>query len=125
AVTMRYRIMFDPETTVTMFDDGTHGDGAIGDGVYGATIPASASTNGQMIRYVIAATDVNGRASRWPVFSSTTETEEYLGTIVNPTNLTSKLPIFHLFVAPGQLGGIDSEAGGRIAFFYDGEFYDN
>lgn len=125
SVTMRYRVMFNSEVTLTMFDDGAHGDGAAGDSVYGATIPASASTNGQMIRYLIAATDVNAAASRWPLFASATATEEYLGTIVNPTNLTSKLPIFHLFVAPGQLGGIDSEGGGRLSFFYDGEFYDN
>ncbi|HKX61987.1 MAG TPA: lamin tail domain-containing protein, partial [Verrucomicrobiae bacterium] len=124
-VTMRYRIMFSNEVSTAMFDDGAHGDGVAGDGVYGATIPASASTNGQMIRYLIAATDVLANASRWPLFTSPTGTEEYLGTIVNPTNVTSKLPIFHLFVAAGQMGGIDSESGGRISFFYDGEFYDN
>ena len=124
-VTMRYRIMFNNELTTAMFDDGAHGDGAAGDGVYGATIPANLSTNGQMIRYLIAATDVTASASRWPLFTNPTATEEYLGTIVNPTNVTSKLPIFHLFVAPGQMVGIDSEGGGRLAFFYDGEFYDN
>ena len=43
-----------------------------------------------MIRYLIAATDVNANASRWPLFTSPTNSEEYLGTIVNPTNLTSK-----------------------------------
>ena len=125
SVTLRYRIMFGDEISVPMFDDGAHGDGAAGDGWYGASIPANLSTNGQMIRYFVSATDVNSNASRWPLFTSPTNTEEYLGTIVNPTNLTSKLPIFHLFVAPGQLAGIDTETGGRVAFFYDGEFYDN
>ncbi|MDO8349289.1 MAG: CotH kinase family protein, partial [Planctomycetota bacterium] len=33
--------------------------------------------------------------------------------------------VFHLFVAPSQTARIDSEGGGRIAFFHDGEFYDN
>lgn len=125
SVTMRYRIMFDAEISTPMFDDGAHGDGAAGDGIYGATIPANLSTDGQMIRYLIAATDVNAGASRWPLFTSPTATEEYLGTVVNPDYVTSKLPIFHLFVAPNQLAGIDSETGGRISFFYDGEFYDN
>ena len=124
-VTMRYRIMFNAEISTPMFDDGAHGDGAAGDGVYGAIIPANLSTNGQMIRYLIAATDVSAGASRWPLFTSPTATEEYLGTVVNPDYVTSKLPIFHLFVAPGQMAGIDSESGGRLAFFYDGEFYDN
>ena len=125
SVTMRYRVMFGDELATSMFDDGAHGDGAAGDGLYGATIPADLSTSGEMIRYFIVATDVNTNTSRWPLFTSSTATEEYLGTIVSPTNLTSKLPIFHLFVGPTQLAGIDSESGGRLSFFYDGEFYDN
>ena len=136
SVTMRYRIMFSNELTTAMFDDGLHGDGVAGDGLYGATISANLSTNGQMIRYLIAATDVNANASRWPVFATTTNHAEYLGTIVTPTNVTSLLPIFQMFAAPGVLltvptpgnppaTGADSEAGGRVAIFYDGEFYDN
>lgn len=125
SVTMRYRIMFSNEVTVTMFDDGAHGDGPAGNGVYGATIPANLSTNGQMIRYLISATDINGNASRWPLFTNPTNTAQYLGTIVDPTNVTSKLPIFHLFVSPTELPRIDTESGGRISFLYDGEFYDN
>src|SRR6185295_5310493 len=92
SVTMRYRVMFSNEVTTPMFDDGAHGDGAAGDGVYGATIPANLSTNGQMIRYLIAATDVSAGASRWPLFTNPTNQAEYLGTIVDPTNVTSKLP---------------------------------
>ncbi len=125
SVTLRYRIMFGAEASTPMLDDGAHGDGAAGDGVFGGIIPANLSTNGQMIRYLVAATDVNSNASRWPLFTHPTATEEYLGTIVNPTNLTSRLPVFHLFVAPGQAAGVDSESGGRVSFFYDGEFYDN
>jgi len=133
SVTMRYRIMFSNEVTAPMFDDGAHSDGAAGDGLYGANIPENLSTNGQMIRYLIAATDVSANASRWPLFTSPTNSEEYLGTIVNPTNVTSKLPIFHLFAPPTVLQpgpntsaiGADSESGGRVAVFYDGEFYDN
>ena len=132
-VTLRYRIMYSNELSTPMLDDGAHGDGAAGDGVYGATIPASLSTNGQMIRYLVAATDVNAGASRWPLFTNPTNTAEYLGTIVSPTNVTSLLPIFHLFAAPGVLQtappttqtGADGEAGGRFSIFYDGEFYDN
>ena len=135
-VTMRYRIMFSNELTTPMFDDGAHGDGAMGDGVYGATIPANLSTNGQMIRYLVAATDVNANSSRWPLFATTTNHAEYLGTMVEATHVTSQLPIFHLFAAPGVVQapritpattqtGADGENGGRISIFYDGEFYDN
>ncbi len=125
SVTLRYRIQFGAEVATPMLDDGAHGDGLAGDGVFGALIPASLSTNGQMIRYLVAATDLNGSASRWPLFTHPTSTAEYLGTIVDPTNVTSRLPMFHLFVAPGQTAGIDSESGGRVSFFHDGEFYDN
>lgn len=41
-VTLHYRVMFNLETSLAMFDDGAHGDGPAGDGVYGATISASA-----------------------------------------------------------------------------------
>ncbi|MDB6033646.1 MAG: Spore coat protein CotH [Verrucomicrobiales bacterium] len=125
SVTMRYRIMFDAEVTVPMFDDGTHGDGAAGDGIYGATIPASASTNGQMVRYYITATDVNSHTSRWPLYSDPAGTAQYLGTVVNPGYATSKLPIVYLFVEPSQQGLVDSQSGGRASVFHDGEFYDN
>jgi len=132
-VVMRYRIMFNPEIEVAMFDDGVHGDGAPNDGIYGATIPASASTNGQMIRWFFRAIDSQSRTSRWPLFTDPAETAEYLGTIVDPTNLTSKLPIVHLFAPPAVLGpgptttqtGADSQAGAKVSLFHDGEFYDN
>jgi hypothetical protein len=135
-VTMYYRIMFGETNSTPMFDDGLHGDGAAGDGVYGATISSSLSTNGQMVRYFVRATDSRGASSRWPLFTSPAQTAEYLGTVVNPDYVTSQLPIFHLFAptnviqAPRltpltQQSGADSENGGRVAIFYDGEFYDN
>src|ERR1051325_2591537 len=97
---MRDRVMFCKEVTVPMFDDGAHGDGAAHDGIFGAVIPASASTTGQMVRYYISATDLNGRASRWPLFTDRTRTAEYLGTVVNPNYVTSSIPVIHLFAPP-------------------------
>jgi len=131
-VVMRYRVMFNPEIEVQMFDDGLHGDGAAGDGVFGASIPASASTNGEMIRWYFRASDTNGNVSRWPLFADPSDSAEYLGTIVEP-NITSKLPVMHLFAPPAVLQpgpttaqtGADSQAGGKVALLYDGEFYDN
>jgi hypothetical protein len=124
-VTLRYRVQFGAEVGVPMVDDGAHGDGAAGDGVYGATIPASVSAPGQMVRYRVLATDDTGGASRWPLFPQADATPEYLGTVVEPDGVVSALPVFHLFVAPGQMAGIDRESGGRVSFFHDGEFYDN
>lgn len=44
--------------TVTMLDDGAHGDGAAADGVFGGTIPAQAA--GSTVTYSIAASDSLG-----------------------------------------------------------------
>jgi hypothetical protein len=44
--------------TLTMYDDGLHGDGAAGDHVYGAQIPATA--NGTTVSYYLSATDNTG-----------------------------------------------------------------
>lgn len=125
SVTLRYRILFGAEAGIPMWDDGAHGDGAAGDGLYAATLPADLASPGQLIRYRIVATDTQGATSRWPLFPSATTSPEYLGTMVQPTNLVTQLPVFHLFVAPNQLAGIDTESGGRIALFHDGELYDN
>jgi hypothetical protein len=132
-VTLVYRFMFQADATTQMFDDGLHNDGLAGDGLFGATLPAaSGTTNGQMIRYYVRATDITGTISRWPPFPNAASTE-YLGTIVEPIGLSSKLPIVHLFAPPTVLGpgptttqtGADSQAGGRVSLFFDGEFYDN
>jgi hypothetical protein len=125
SVVMRYRVMFGSEIEVPMADDGAHGDGAANDGVYGAIIPASAATNGQMIRWFFRATDTLNNTSRWHVFVNRLESSEYLGTMVDEPNVTSKLPIYHLFVSPQNLSAIDTEPGGRVAVYYDGELYDN
>ena len=44
-----------PPVTISMFDDGAHGDGSAGDGVYGATI--SQQSAGVTVSYTITATD--------------------------------------------------------------------
>jgi len=133
-VVVRYRIMFNAEIELPMYDDGAHGDGAAADGVWGATIPAaSASTNGQMIRWYFRAFDNRGSTSRWPLFAKPNDSAEYLGTVVNPGYVTSRLPIVHIFapstiLQPGPTttqSGADSQAGSRVSLFFDGEFYDN
>ena len=125
SVVMRYRVMFGNTNEVAMFDDGAHGDGGANDGVWGASIPASAATNGQMIRWYFVAADTAGNTSRWPIFVRQLESAEYLGTMVEEPNVTSKLPIYHLFISAQNLGGVDTETGNRISLFYDGELYDN
>ena len=124
-VILRYQVQFNPVVAVTMLDNGLHGDGAAGDGVFGASVPASVSTHGQMIRYFVSASDLGGSQSRWPLFNSPLDSPEYLGTVVSPETVQSQLPVFHLFVSPQNLPLIDGETGGRLSVFHDGEFYDN
>jgi hypothetical protein len=50
---------------VDMLDDGAHGDGAPGDGVFGASIPAF--PNDTIVRYWVSATDLLGASSQDPV----------------------------------------------------------
>ncbi len=67
-VNLRWRVdranNTDPFQTVTMFDDGTHGDGAAGDGLFGASIPAQA--NDAIIEYYVSASDAGARTRTWP-----------------------------------------------------------
>jgi len=121
-VTLHYRVMYNSEASLPMYDDGAHADGLAGDGVYGATIPANIATMGQMIRYYISAQDVKTNLSRWPLFADPAGSAEYLGAMVK-TNVSSKLPVFHLFAA--STSAVDTQTGTRGSFFYDGEFYDN
>jgi hypothetical protein len=50
---------------LTMYDDGQSGDGAAGDGVYAATIPAF--PNDTIVRYWVTATDTLGGVTQDPV----------------------------------------------------------
>jgi len=47
-----------------MFDDGHHGDGDIGDGVYGAEVPAH--PDGTIIEFYVEATDAGLHVRTWP-----------------------------------------------------------
>ncbi len=51
-------------TSVPMWDDGLHEDGAAGDGVFAATIPAQA--NNAVVEFYVAATDGDGLTRTWP-----------------------------------------------------------
>lgn len=125
-VTMVYRIAYSNEVTVPMLDDGLHGDGAAGDGIYGATIPASAASIGQMIRYYVSASDIKTNLSRVPAVTTAGAAEpKYLGTIVDVPQ-TNGLPIFHWFLADAAaIAAAATEAGARCSIFYNGQFRDN
>ena len=118
-----YRIGYAAQVTLPFRDDGNSADEGIGDGIYGAIIPASAHSPGQMVRWYITATDTAGGSSRLPSFVEPLDSPEYFGTIVHNPSLTNPLPVLHWFIQSPT--GADSDAGSRCSLFYDGEFYDN
>ncbi len=123
SVRLFYRVMYGPESEVAMADDGQHADGAAGDGIYGASIPAAASQPGDMVRYYIYAADPDGHASRFPAFEDPLNSPEYLGTVVKNPALTNRLPVLQMFVQDPVLA--TNATGTRCSLFYDDEFYDN
>ena len=122
-VQFRYRVMFGAEKTVTFYDDGNSGDGAAGDGVYGATIPAGVAAPGQMIRWYISATDGARNSSRHPAFVDPSNAPEYEGTVVVDPSLTNPLTVLHWFIENSTAA--NGDAGTRCSLFYEGRFYDN
>lgn len=125
SVALRYVVQFGSEVELPMVDDGAHGDGVAGDGVFGAQIPGGIAAPGEMVRYFVSAADTGGAASRAPLFLNPLDSEQYFGTVVADPSVTSKLPIVQLFVSAPNLSRIDTESGGRLSLFADGEFYDN
>jgi CotH protein/lamin tail-like protein/Ig-like domain-containing protein/thrombospondin type 3 repeat protein len=119
---LRYRVMYGAEVELPFLDDGLNGDGAAGDGVYGATIPASAATTGQMIRWFIRATDTSNVVTRVPTFAEPLRSPEYLGTMV-AVQQTNNLEILHWFVQSPSAA--ETVNGTRASLFFLGEFYDN
>jgi hypothetical protein len=123
SVKLHYRVMFDSEVTISMYDDGAHGDGAAGDDVYGASIPAGVSSPGEMVRWYIEAKDTEAVGSRWPLFLYPTGSSRYLGTAIADPAVTSNFPILHWFVE--NRTDADKSWGTRTSVFYAGQFYDN
>jgi hypothetical protein len=126
SVSLYYRVMYEDEAVVEMYDDGQHEDGNAGDGVYGGAIPAGVAAPGEMLRYYITAVDPNDRDSRNPPMLDLIGQDrlpEYCGTVIADPTLTSNLPILHWFVEDPEAARTD--AGTRCSAWFNGEFYDN
>ncbi len=122
-VSLTYRVMFDEEASLVMFDDGTGGDAAAGDGVYTALIPTSTAAAGEMIRYYISAADTEMVPTREPLFADPNNSPEYYGTIIADPSNDTQLPVLHRFIE--NTAAAETGSGTRGAIFYNGEFYDN
>jgi len=123
SVDLIYRLGFGSEVSVPMLDDGLSGDGAAGDGTYGAFIPGQPVDT--LVRYWIEAIGPTGQMTRPRV----DDTIDYLGTVVVDPALASDLPIFHWYIAPADLqAALDhylTDETEPAVLFYDGRLWDN
>lgn len=93
AVELKYKINFDADVTLTMYDDGLHNDGASGDNVYGATIPGQAINT--LVRFKVEATNPGGLGSSPDVNDSM----DYHGYYVRDPGLTTSLNLVQWFMS--------------------------
>lgn len=64
-MSLSYRVDGAPSfTSITMVDDGLHGDEGADDGVFGATIPAK--TSGTVVEFFVGASDAGAHTRTWP-----------------------------------------------------------
>ncbi|MFO1491749.1 MAG: lamin tail domain-containing protein [Kiritimatiellia bacterium] len=126
SVSLVYRIDYGTETTVPMLDNGNTPDAIAGDGVYSATLPASAYGVGDMIRWAVTSTDSAGNASRNPlVLDQATNSQNpfYYGTVaIDPAEPVDP-PVWLWFTA--NVTAARSDAGTRASVMWNGIFYDN
>ncbi len=122
-VQMHYRVMYGGLTTVAMVDDGTGDDALAGDGVFTATIPNTAASAGQMVRWYFTADDALGTDSRLPLYLDPIDSDEYLGTMIADPSVDSNLDVLHWFVQSPS--SANNRTGTRGSLYFLGEFYDN
>ncbi|HEX2749288.1 MAG TPA: lamin tail domain-containing protein, partial [Verrucomicrobiales bacterium] len=115
--------------TAAMFDDGAHGDGLAGDGIYGAQLPAK--PNGTIVEYYISAADPANNVRSWPAMAL-----DYNGTLdhfcnclyqVDDTVYAGAQPVYYLVMKAAdktELSNINTNTGTPPFAFNPGEATD-
>lgn len=121
AVTLAYRIGWGAPATVPMKDDGLSGDGAPGDGEYGAAIPGQPT--GTLVRYRIDASGPTGEMG----YPRDDDTLEWVGTYLAPP-VASDLDVFHWLIHPDDyaraLSHVFTDETEPALLFHNGVLYD-
>ena len=122
-VKLYYRPNFQAETEVGMRDDGTGPDAQSGDGIWTASIPATAIAPSEMTRWRYVARDNLGVEAQEPPFRDPLDSPQYFGTVGFDPNLQTNLTVLHWFTSDPE--GAKTREGSRGSVSYLGEFYDN
>ena len=133
-VTLRWRRLYEAESTIVMVDNGTAGDVLANDGTYTASVPTTSLLAGDIIRWRIVAKDnsltpvysydppytgfsATAPPGTLPPVSATIEAAQYFGTMAIPVLVgDSTLPVLHWFYT-----GTDNtvnNTGTRCSFFW-------
>jgi hypothetical protein len=97
-------------TNVTMLDNGLNGDGAAGDGIYGALIPAQA--NGTVVEFYVEAVDASNKSNSWPRPAVDTDGVTLMNRAnfsfnalyqVDGTAYTGSAPLYKIILTPGEM----------------------
>ncbi len=124
-VTLQWRLDGAPGfTTATMFDDGVHGDGLAGDGIFSAVIPPQADK--AIIEFYLSARDLENQTRTFPnvVPSGGPRTANLLYEVDNGAYAGSQ-PVFRLIMSQAEHDYLSSQIWGGEPFsdaFVNGTF---
>lgn len=88
-------------TSLQMFDDGLHGDGSAGDGVYGAKLPAR--PNNTIVEFYVKATDASNNSRTSPGPTDVTGVQQANALYqVDDTPYSGKQPLFKIIMTAAE-----------------------
>jgi hypothetical protein len=124
AVSLLWRLDFDPESALALLDDGQGADLVAGDDVYSAVIPGLNLVPGQMLRWRMEAQEGgSGRTGKLPLYAYPKASARYFGTAVRNDSVSTALPRWQYWLELPVKG--ETRAGTRASVYYNAEFYDN
>ncbi len=148
-VQLKWRRMYDIESSITMLDDGLNGDVLAGDSIFSAQIPTTTLNAGEMVRWRVEARDslatpqiayappypgfsVTGAPANPPPISGTAadtylDIAQYYGTMASVASVTqySQLPVLYWFIKSADVTAAIGTGSASCSVFYRGKFYDN
>ncbi len=122
-VELEYVVVFQNSQNVVMLDDGVAPDAIADDGIFTASIPASVSAPGEMVRWSISALDANWNGAREPPFLDPNSDPEFFGTVIADPSVVTPQRVFHWFVE--NTGAANTTSGTQCSLWFEGRFYDN